>query len=70
VHAILSTNDVKDVLKEIQDYLDKGGIIKSVKMVDQSGGQVVVILDETPITQEKADIWWSGYSSGLKQALN
>ena len=70
MHAILSTNDVKDVLKEIQDYLDKGGIIKSVKLVDQTSSQVVIILDEIPITQEKADIWWSGYSSGMKQALN
>lgn len=70
MYAILTTNDVQDVIKDIQEYLDKGGIIKSVKVVDQTDNQVVVILDDTPITQEKADIWWSGYRSGLEQALD
>jgi hypothetical protein len=62
---IICQNDVRAVLKKLQEYADNDGIIKSLYLVDYTEQQVVMLVSEQPITKETAGIWWSGYVAAL-----
>jgi len=66
---IICQNDVEIVINKIQEFVDGGGIIKDICVVDKNESQVVMLMDEKSISREKARIWWNGYSEGLKAAL-
>ncbi len=53
----------------IREFLQQGGIIKDIYLVDTNNTQVVFLLHDAPISEESAKIWWNGYSEGLKAAL-
>ena len=69
IHAIITSNSAKDVLNGIQDYIQKHGTIGGVRVAEHTDKQIVILLGESPIDQQQAEVWWSGYSSGLKSAL-
>jgi len=64
--AIICKSNLESVLKNMQEYLNKGGIIGGIRIVDQTENQVVLLIDKSNINQEKADIWWDGYQSALQ----
>lgn len=63
---IICKNDLKSVLNKIQECLEKGRTIKGLRLVDCCEDQAVILIDDQPISQEKADVWWEGYSSALE----
>lgn len=64
--AIICKANLESVLKNMQEYLNKGGIIGGIRIVDQTSNQVVLLIDKSNINQETADIWWDGYQSALQ----
>ncbi len=66
---IICQNDAEIVINKIQEFVHNGGIIKDICMIDKNESQVVMLLSDKSISQEKARIWWNGYSEGLKAAL-
>lgn len=63
---IICKNELRSIVNKIQDYLQKNGTIKGIRLVDHSEEQVVLLVDDHPIEQEKADIWWEGFRSALE----
>lgn len=68
-HPIICNNDVSSVVSKLQDYLEKGRTIKSVRLVDISDHQVVILVDDKSISQDRADGFWAGYRAGLGAEL-
>lgn len=66
---IICQNDAEIVINKIQEFIHDGGTIRDICVVDKNESQIVILLGDKPIDQEKARIWWSGYSEGLKAAL-
>lgn len=66
---IICQSDVRIVLNTIQDFLRKGGIIKDLYVLEVDDSQVVLLLHDDLINENSAKIWWSGYSEGMKAAL-
>lgn len=62
---IICDNDAKTIISKLQDYLSKGGIIKYIKVVDENDTQIVILVDDKPISHQIADAWWSGYKAAL-----
>ena len=65
IHPIICANDLSVVVSMIEEYLNEKGIVKGIKLVDQTDSQVVLLVSEEPIDQKSADIWWSGYNAFL-----
>jgi len=70
VDPIICQNDAGIVLKRVKEYLSSGKTIKDLCILDQNNNQIVFLLGEDKISEEKARIWWDGYSSGMKAALS
>lgn len=70
MEPIICQNDAQIVLNKMKEYLADGKTIKDVCLLDQNNDQIVFLLGETKISEERARIWWDGYSSGLKAALS
>lgn len=66
---IVCENDIKIVLNRIQEYAQGGGIIGGIHLVDSTEQQAIVLISDSPITEAEAQIWWSGYLIGMKNAL-
>lgn len=66
---MIMCSDADSLVKELQDYLDSGGIIRNIRKLDTVQGQVVLLVSDQEISDDKASIWYSGYMSGLKNAL-
>lgn len=66
MQTVICKNDIKNVIDKIQEHLSQGKNIKGMKLVDVSSSQVVILLDDNPISQEKADTWWEGYRAALE----
>lgn len=69
MEPIICKNDAGIVLIKVKEYLASGKSIKDVCVLDQNNEQVIFLLGETEISEDKARIWWDGYSSGMKAAL-
>jgi len=65
---IICENNLKSIIDRIQDYLLKKENIKGIRLVDQSDDQVVLLIDNHPIDQSKADAWWEGFKSALEMS--
>lgn len=66
---IICDNDAEIVINKIQDFIQAGGTIKDICIIEKNSSQIVMLLSDRTISQEKAKIWWNGYSEGLKVAL-
>ena len=62
---LICKNDLESVCNELQDYLKEGRKLGGLRLVDSSPKQVVILLDDQPINQATADVWWSGYQAAL-----
>ena len=62
---IICDNSIKSVVDKIQEYVEKGSTIRGIRLVDQTEEQVVILVDDKPIGQDKADVWWEGFCSAL-----
>lgn len=69
MNPIICSNNVETVLDSLSRYLAGDKIIKDIQLMEQNDTQVVFLVDEKKINKEAAKIWWSGYSEGLKIAL-
>lgn len=65
METIFCKNNLPMVIDKLQDYLEKGRTIKGLRLVDISESQVVLLIDEQPITQERAHDWWDGYRAAI-----
>jgi len=63
-------NNSEIVLNRVKEYLSTGRSIKDICILDQNNDQIVFLLSDNTISEDKARIWWDGYSSGLKAALS
>ncbi|KKK51118.1 hypothetical protein LCGC14_3118180 [marine sediment metagenome] len=70
MEPIICQNDAEIVLNRVKEYLATGKQIKDVCLLDQNNDQIVFLLGDAEISEDKARIWWDGYSSGLKAALS
>ncbi len=70
MEPIICQKDVRIIVNKIQEYLQNNGIIKGIRLVDDTGNQVVLLVDEEVIEQKVADAWWSGYNSFLGEQAN
>lgn len=62
--TIICENDLRTVIDQLQEYLQEGSI-QGMRLVDLSDNQIVLLIDDKPIDQATADIWWSGYKAAL-----
>jgi hypothetical protein len=62
-------NDVKEVLSLLQQYIDTGKSIRSLKLMETNDKQCVILVSDTEIDDRLAECWWSGYMHGMKSAL-
>ena len=69
MEPIICQNDATVVLNKVKEYLSKGKSIKDMCILDHNNDQIVFLLGDSNISEDKARIWWDGYSSGLKAAL-
>jgi len=69
MEALICNNNTKEVLSLLQQYLDTGKQIRSIRLVDTNDKQCVVLVSETEIDDKQAEFWWSGYMYGMKSAL-
>lgn len=66
MEPIICANNLMTVLGRLQDYLAEGRIIRGLRLVDSNDQDVVILVDERFIDEEKASIWWSGYKAALQ----
>ncbi len=66
MEAIICQNDVNSVIEKMQEYLKKEGIMKGLYIVDQNEQGVVILLDDEPVDERIAKVWWSGYKAALE----
>jgi len=68
---IICSKDTETVISAIKDYLrDETKSIKDILLIEHSGTQLILLVDNKPIQKDSAKIWWSGYSEGLRIALD
>jgi hypothetical protein len=68
IDAIITENNVKNVVNEISNRLVhgiKGQPLKDIKLVDVSN-EVVLLVSSEAMTQEVADAFWLGYKKALE----
>lgn len=66
---ITKNNDLNAVLTSLKEYLSKGRIIKDIHVVDSSDEQVVIVVSEREISEERVRDFWDGYLAGMKNTL-
>lgn len=66
IHAIVCQNDLSSFCSCVQDYFEKGGIIKDLKILETTEDQVVLIVSDKTMTQECAEAFWCGYQEGVR----
>lgn len=64
MEAIICKNDLSVIIDKLQEYLTEGHI-KGMRLVDSSDQQVVILVDDKHITQERANDWWDGFKAGI-----
>lgn len=69
MEPIICQNKAEIVLNKVKEYLSSGKSIKDVCILDQNNDQIVFLLGDSYISEDKARIWWDGYSQGMKAAL-
>jgi hypothetical protein len=69
VEPIICKNDAEVVLNKVKEYLSEDKVIKDICILDHNNEQIVFLLGNTEISEDKARIWWDGYAAGLKAAL-
>lgn len=69
MEPFICQNDAEIVLQKVKEYLASGKVIKDLCILHRNEQQIVFLLDETEVSEQVAKIWWDGYSSGLKAAL-
>lgn len=65
MEPIICNNTAEALAAKLQEYLSRGGIIGSVAVVDATDGQVVLLVNDEPITQQMAEIFWQGWQAAL-----
>lgn len=65
LEPIICKNNIKTVVSKIQEFLENGGIIKGIYLVDDVENQVVLLISDEEITQQTAEIFWAGYQAAL-----
>lgn len=70
MEPIICQNNAEIVLIKLKEYLANKKSIKDICILDQNNDQIVFLLGDSEISEDKARIWWDGYSSGLKAALS
>lgn len=63
---IICNNNIVDFIKGLQEALAKEDNIKGVCLVDSSESQIVVLVDNEPIDQKMAKVFWAGYQAALQ----
>jgi hypothetical protein len=65
IETIICKNATAPVIEKVQEYLDKGGILKSIRIMDQTDDQIVLLVGSREITQDMAEMFWQGWQSAL-----
>ncbi len=66
---IVCDNNLETVLRKLQEHITDVGIIAGMHLADSTEKQVIILVSDAPINAEQAQIWWSGYHAGMKNAL-
>lgn len=66
MEPIICGNNLETIINKIQDYILENRILGGIRLVDYSNDEIVILVDEKPIDQEVANIWWSGYKAALQ----
>lgn len=69
ITPIICQNDAEILIHKMKEFLENEESIKDICLLEKNNEQVVFLLSDKSISEEKAKIWWSGYSEGLKAAL-
>jgi len=69
VDPIICQNNAETVLEQVKEYL-VNKTLKDICILDKNNDQIVFLLGDTEISEDKARTWWDGYTSGLKAALS
>lgn len=69
MQVLICANDGKSIISALTEYLKDGKSIKGLKSVDSAEGQLALLVDEKPISDEMADVYWAGYMHGMESAL-
>jgi hypothetical protein len=62
---IICSNDAKAVLESLKAYLLTNKKMQDIVIVEANDNQIVFLVDDKPIMEGAAQIWWSGYSAAL-----
>lgn len=62
---IICKNDTKTVLDAIKTYLHSNKKLQDIAIVEVNSNQIVFLVDDKPIMEDAAQIWWAGYSTAL-----
>ena len=62
---ICPNKNAEDIVHRLQDYLNEGRTIGGLSIVETEDDQVVLIVDDNPISDRDAKIWWNGYLTAL-----
>jgi len=65
MEPIICDNDARKLVQKIQEYVSAGGIIKSLRIVDFTDRQIVLLVGEEEISQQMAEIFWKGWQAAL-----
>jgi len=64
---VICSNDVETVLNKLKEFVEKHGMIKSLRVIENTDDQIVFLLDEKEtITHKEANLFWSGYKAALE----
>lgn len=65
MEPIICENSAETLALKLQEYLKRGGIIASLAVVDATGDQIVLLVNDEPISQQMAEIFWQGWQAAL-----
>ena len=65
MQPIICENNVETVIDKIQKCLKQGMTIKGIYLVDSTEKEAVIVVDEQPIDERIAEVWWNGYKAGF-----
>ena len=62
-HSICS-KDPESIVREIQDYIEKSGMVKGIVVIDSTEDQVILLLDSSDMIDERiVAAWRSGWKA-------
>jgi len=67
---VICSNNAENIIDSIKKYIKNNKTLQDIVLIEQNDKQVVLLLSDKEINDDQAAIWWSGYSEGLKVALN